>query len=242
MELQAAQQYKHAPLPGQHWIRLLHVFPKQDDSTDIIVSLTAHELDEDPIPYTSLSYSWGRNSDGDASLSRHVFVDGLVLAVTENLCDFFSRMQREQDETHTRFWIDAVCINQADVKERNAQVAMMAEIYKKAEYSIVWLGYSPNPEGDEAILHAFETMRAFHQQYPGTEKFSLSVCDLLDLFLDPNLSGLALRFGRRVALWLGRRIERAVNAEHDRRSVLRRLPHSLQLDRLAPQLVRSALR
>ncbi|XHG04103.1 hypothetical protein AWENTII_007384 [Aspergillus wentii] len=39
-----------------------------------------------------------------------------------------------------RFWIDAICINQNDIPERNAQVAIMSMIYTKASGVFVWLG------------------------------------------------------------------------------------------------------
>lgn len=38
------------------------------------------------------------------------------------------------------FWIDAICINQDDLEERSAQVAIMPQIYSKADCVIVWLG------------------------------------------------------------------------------------------------------
>ena len=37
-------------------------------------------------------------------------------------------------------WIDALCINQADVAERNSQASQMSRIYENAEEVIVWLG------------------------------------------------------------------------------------------------------
>jgi hypothetical protein len=37
-------------------------------------------------------------------------------------------------------WIDALCINQESVSERNAQVAIMRDIYKAAKRIVVWLG------------------------------------------------------------------------------------------------------
>ena len=33
------------------------------------------------------------------------------------------------------FWIDAICINQADLDERSQQVAIMRDIYASAEQS-----------------------------------------------------------------------------------------------------------
>jgi hypothetical protein len=37
-------------------------------------------------------------------------------------------------------WVDALCIDQANIKERNAQVAKMADIYRNARSVRVWLG------------------------------------------------------------------------------------------------------
>jgi hypothetical protein len=43
--------------------------------------------------------------------------------------------------THSlALWADAVCINQADTEERNAQVAMMSFIYTRALKVVAWLG------------------------------------------------------------------------------------------------------
>ena len=38
--------------------------------------------------------------------------------------------------------MDAVCINQEDIEERNSQVAMMRQIYQEAKREIIWLGSS----------------------------------------------------------------------------------------------------
>jgi hypothetical protein len=43
-------------------------------------------------------------------------------------------------ERWKHFWIDAVCINQRDISERNDQVAMMRDIYSNASFVLVWLG------------------------------------------------------------------------------------------------------
>ena len=37
-------------------------------------------------------------------------------------------------------WVDAVCVNQSDFKEQSTQVAMMLEIYARAEQVNIWLG------------------------------------------------------------------------------------------------------
>ena len=42
--------------------------------------------------------------------------------------------------TPRTLWIDALCINQRDIEERNAQVSIMSDIYRQADILSVWLG------------------------------------------------------------------------------------------------------
>ena len=43
----------------------------------------------------------------------------------------------------THFWIDAICIDQENVSERNHQVRMMKSVYSQATLVLVWLGRAP---------------------------------------------------------------------------------------------------
>ena len=60
-------------------------------------------------------------------------------------------------------WIDSICIDQGNILERNAQVAMMSEIYSHAESVIVWLGVE-----DEYAAPAFEAIEKIEEE--NTEK------------------------------------------------------------------------
>lgn len=46
-----------------------------------------------------------------------------------------------------RYWIDALCINQHDDRERGHQVNMMSTIYSQAIYVFAWLGSAPEEPG-----------------------------------------------------------------------------------------------
>lgn len=58
---------------------------------------------------------------------------------------------RDQDRT---IWIDAICINQADITERGHQVAQMGKIYESATAVTAWLG-----EASENSDHALQFFR-----------------------------------------------------------------------------------
>jgi hypothetical protein len=48
-------------------------------------------------------------------------------------------------------WIDAICIDQENLKERGQQVRLMAGIYTKASRVLVWLGETAD-NSDQALL------------------------------------------------------------------------------------------
>ena len=50
------------------------------------------------------------------------------------------QMDASETLTDVYLWVDAICINQLDVKERSSQVAMMLDVYTKAEKVFAWLG------------------------------------------------------------------------------------------------------
>ncbi|KAJ6780462.1 hypothetical protein PWT90_01828 [Aphanocladium album] len=54
-------------------------------------------------------------------------------------------------------WIDAICVNQQDLSERNIQVSMMKEIYGQAQSVIIWLG-GFDYEGVADLYHTLPTI------------------------------------------------------------------------------------
>jgi hypothetical protein len=81
----------------------------------------------------ALSYTWG-----DPTITETILVNDEASKVTTNLAAFLttlSRVRAKQGwslDDPLRFWVDALCINQADIPERNEKVLRMAGIYKTA--------------------------------------------------------------------------------------------------------------
>ena len=121
----------YQPLVGAAEIRLLEVLPGPDEQT--IQCIIKHVSLDDSPKYVALSYTWGsRENPSD------ILCDGKRFSVTANL---YSALYKCRD-TNTRItlWIDAICINQLDIPEREKQVRMMKDIYEKAEAVMVDLG------------------------------------------------------------------------------------------------------
>ncbi len=60
------------------------------------------------------------------------------------------------------FWVDALCINQNNVLERNAQVSIMRDIYASSKRIIIWLGSEDSCGHGELAL---DTYRYYSQRY-----------------------------------------------------------------------------
>lgn len=85
------------------------------------------------IPYEALSYTWGKGE-----LERTVSCNGIDFPISETLFQALRALRRSRD--HDRYlWIDALCINQTDKKEKSEQVWNMLQIYQQATKVIAWL-------------------------------------------------------------------------------------------------------
>lgn len=71
---------------------------------------------------------------GDPATTKDVLMQNCMMSITKNLWESLSEMMRQKEERY--FWIDTLCINQADMVEKSSQVQMMGEIYKAVRHHI----------------------------------------------------------------------------------------------------------
>lgn len=70
--------------------------------------------------------------------------------MTKNLEEALRNLHnRGRHGSRTRIWIDALCINQKDIDERNAQVKRMNHIFAEAGNVYIWTG--PELELDKGL-------------------------------------------------------------------------------------------
>ena len=75
---------------------------------------------------------------GDSQPSQSIICNDEEFLITENLLAALQHIRLADRPYH--IWVDAICINQGDVCEKNMQVANMAAIYMKSQRVIGWLG------------------------------------------------------------------------------------------------------
>lgn len=116
--------------------------------------------------FMALSYTWGDPND-----CREILVNGHSLKVTRNV-EAGLRILRSKAYVQSgwKLWIDAICINQKDLKERAAEVKRMRQIYSKAWTPLVWLG--DQREGSDDALNLIATIASDYSSSDGVVRLT----------------------------------------------------------------------
>lgn len=121
--------------PKRRRIRLLRVLPGNPEDQTIRCQLRESSLLDAAGNYKALSYVWGSDVPGENNV---VYCNGVIVHVKMNL---YSALHNLRDATSVlTLWVDSLCIDQSNEKERTRQVRMMREIYSNSKEVIIWLG------------------------------------------------------------------------------------------------------
>lgn len=124
-------RYQYRALQSQTEIRCL-TLSAGTASDPLTCDIQHHNLSDNP-SFEAISYVWG-------SLIRDqtITCNGGLLNITPNLQR--SLQQVRSRSTARVLWVDSICINQDDDKEKGHQVRLMAKIYRQAERVLITLG------------------------------------------------------------------------------------------------------
>lgn len=147
-------------------IRLVTIKPPSDNSAYISGSFSIHSLADAP-PYYTLSYVWG-----DATVTTPIQLEGSYFQVTLNLFDALQQLSSKLGEF--LIWIDAICINQEDVDEKNHQIPLMWYIYKSSRECLAWLG----KEGEDTRL-AFDLLKRWSAGFSNWIRVDIALSRLI---------------------------------------------------------------
>ncbi|KAK1238236.1 hypothetical protein MKX08_002815 [Trichoderma sp. CBMAI-0020] len=134
--------FSHVPLSTNgHHIRLVKIKAVQDHgANELMLDLAVHQF-TDNIAYNAVSYEWG-----NAEAAAQIQINNQAVSIRQNLHDFLEILSQSSYKDEWLF-IDAICIDQGNILERNAQVQRMGDIYRQARVVLVWLGPA-TPESD----------------------------------------------------------------------------------------------
>ena len=176
------QGYKYDQPLKKYEIRLLEIGRHPKDS-ELQGRIRICNLFEENPRYEALSYVWG--TPEPELLKFPIGRQEPVFYVFQNLYTALHRILSLTDEGEYRtLWIDQICINQDDVFEKNAQLLLMGEIYKRAHDVLVWLGDPP-----PGVLN----VAGYLDRIPGiVKKIERNVAQLSPAFLPSVLAGLPI--------------------------------------------------
>lgn len=126
------ESFQYSPLPPVGWIRLLVIEPASRPAKPLRMRLETCEITNE-LDYEALSYTWGNGFD-----CWPIRIHGKQMMIRRNLLMALTALRRS--DVPLPIWVDAICINQNDITERNHQVWQIKDIYSKARLVNVWLG------------------------------------------------------------------------------------------------------
>lgn len=120
LSLAPSASYHHAAFSDQNSIRLLSLQPGPLKEA---IRITLEEISIEKVhDFEALSYVWDLQTP-----DCPVFCGEKQLLITKNCFDALQRLRFEDDLR--LLWIDAICINQTCMREREQQVQLMGDVY-----------------------------------------------------------------------------------------------------------------
>ncbi|TGO69116.1 hypothetical protein BOTNAR_0015g00320 [Botryotinia narcissicola] len=144
-------------------IRILILQPLSQ-GTPILCTVETISLLSHP-SYEALSYVWG-----DASIRQTITFNDTPFSVTQNLAIALYHLRLPLESR--RLWVDAICINQSDVKERNEQVTLMGETFEGCEEAFDFMSKISIASEDEIMEEESQTMFSFYMELVEKEWFT----------------------------------------------------------------------
>ena len=145
----SAYEYDRLPMNGL-MTRLIKLKPATQPRAELHGEIFIADLDTRKRPilrYEAISYTWGGQSPSldhfilcsckDNTLSR--------LNLTANTDAALRRVRLRHEDRY--IWIDAICIDQSSMEDKQRQICNMGFVYSLAQRVLVWLGDNVTRDG-----------------------------------------------------------------------------------------------
>ncbi|BAE59571.1 unnamed protein product [Aspergillus oryzae RIB40] len=129
-------RYRYEPLSEPSDIRVIELGTNKERIEAYISHVSISNSS-----FQALSYTWGNQEQANEAiiLDEHGSSIGSI-PLTKNLSDALGNLRDARELKSKVLWIDQICINQLDEKEKSHQAAMMKDIYSCAKQVITYLG------------------------------------------------------------------------------------------------------
>ena len=146
--------FDYQPLVWDDGIRVIKIVKGSFEELITCKLKHVHLQASSPPKFVALSYVWGNDP-----VTQRIILNGNLFLVNKNLHAALRRLRElDQDWANWSVWIDAICINQKDIPERDRQILRMADIYSSAKV-VAFLGEN-SVEDDAVIYDIFELAKS----------------------------------------------------------------------------------
>jgi hypothetical protein len=156
--------FEYQPIDAAGEIRILVLQPAHELSDPLeTTTFVRNFADYDSAPYVCVSYSWG-------TLHKYVMLrcNHQYIQVTTHVDTMLRYLRSAKKPVY--LWIDAVCINQTDEREKAVQVQSMGRIYSRASEVLVWLGEATDTDQIEGVCESLQEIARRGNDEHGTSK------------------------------------------------------------------------
>jgi hypothetical protein len=122
------------------------------------------DLDDAQNSHNAVSYVWG-----SATQSHIVHINGHELVIRSNLYNFL-RTYKSHNIRRLPLWIDQICINQNDKREKETQIGFMGQIYARSSETLIWLGLDPDNGAAFTCFKEFDVFSARSDVHHGARE------------------------------------------------------------------------
>lgn len=135
-----------------------------DKHEALIGEIRTFSIESADLPtFQAASYAWGISV-----YTYSIDIAGETLPILDSLYPFLRHvLDEDSPRPGAWWWIDSLCINQKDDKEKASQIPMMGIIFRAAKQTLVWLG----EEADDST-RAIEFLHWIEKEYRKSKGFS----------------------------------------------------------------------
>ncbi|KAF2259490.1 HET-domain-containing protein [Lojkania enalia] len=187
--MDVSQAFLYGPLPYPNpkcTIRILIVLPGTFER-EIYCHLSYLNIGSyNDVDFEALSYAWGEpRFTHSIKLGKQMLDFPESASKNGEFHDFpvthtlYCALKQLRFETKPRrLWIDAVCIDQNNIEERNQQVPIMGKVYSSAISVLVWLGDYTEPMFQDSTKLCEKSVSAAFKYVAKLSSYGLNLAEL----------------------------------------------------------------
>jgi len=168
----------YTKLDGDTVTRLLEIKPSHDAELEVCCRLTPMVSDQ-IIDYEALSHVWGRRESVPG-----VRINGKLVEINYRLAKILRSLRYAHSSRW--LWVDAICINQSDHREKSIEINALPEIFQNASQVTVHLSHDDDQNLAYEIINCMVQMKRSNGAMLNDDCL-LQICESLNVLMEAEI-------------------------------------------------------